>query len=355
MPFAEALERPLDSSVSFELPPQLEAREPAEVRGCGRDDVRLLVTDRQGMLAHARFARLPDFLRPGDLIVLNQSATIPAALSAQRESGKSVKLHISTQLPADLFVVEPVREPMRQHERLRLAAGASAELLTAYRDSRRLWIARLLLPEPFLDYMGRHGRPITYRHMEKSWPLETYQNVYAAHPGSAEMASAGRPFTRGLLQQLRSNGVETAFITLHAGVASLERDEPPYEEAFSVPAEVAQAIRRTRRVGGRVIGVGTTVVRALESSLDASGRVVASQGWTDVVIGARRGVSTVDGMLTGFHEPKSSHLAMLEAIAGGQGIREAYRAALEAGYLWHEFGDSHLILPALPASYKRAA
>jgi S-adenosylmethionine:tRNA ribosyltransferase-isomerase len=170
--------------------------------------------------------------------------------------------------------------------------------------------------------------------------------VYAAEAGSAEMPSAGRPLTHEILERLRARGVEIVFVTLHAGVSSLERDEPPFEERYSVPAETADVLRHARRMGGRTIAVGTTVVRALESSLDASGRIVASQGWTDLVITPQRGVSTVDGMLTGFHEPKSSHLAMLEAIAGRDTIAESYAAALGSGYLWHEFGDSQLILSA---------
>jgi S-adenosylmethionine:tRNA ribosyltransferase-isomerase len=355
MPLANAIAQAGASPITFELPPLLEAKVPAEVRGSGRDDVRLLVTGLSSGIVHSRFRQLPDFLAPGDLVVLNQSATIPAALTAQRDRGEPVQFRVSTQLPADLFVVEPVDAQVRQSEHLQLPGGGTAELLTPYRHSRRLWIARLNLPEPFLNYVTRHGRPITYRHVTGDWPLETYQNVYATEPGSAEMPSAGRPFNLESLGRLRTKGIEIAFITLHAGVASPERDEPPYEEAFNVPPETAHAIRRTRREGGRIMAVGTTVVRALESSLDERGRVAASRGWTDVVISAERGVSTVDGMLTGFHEPKSSHLAMLEAIAGRDCIRDAYTEALRAGYLWHEFGDSHLILPATPHVLRQAA
>jgi S-adenosylmethionine:tRNA ribosyltransferase-isomerase len=345
MPMLETVARALESSFAFELSPEREAREPAEVRGSGRDDVRLLVTTARGSLVHARFAQLPSFLMAGDLVVLNRSATIPAALVGQRSDGDPVQLHVSTRLPADLFVVEAARTRVVPLEHVRLPGGGLAEFLTQYRTSQRLWIARLYLPTDFRSYVARYGQPIRYRHVETRWPLEAYQNVYATEPGSAEMPSAGRPFTKEMLARLCVMGVETAFITLHAGVSSPERDEPPYEETYRVPAETAEAVRRARRTGGRIIAVGTTVVRALESSVDPKGRVVASQGWTDLIIKPERGVVTVDGILTGFHEPKSSHLAMLEAIAGREIIRESYAAALTAGYLWHEFGDSQLILP----------
>jgi S-adenosylmethionine:tRNA ribosyltransferase-isomerase len=341
-----ALERSssTDDPIAFELPASLEAMSPPEMRGTGRDDVQLLVSTRAG-LAHAHFRELPDFLRAGDLIVLNRSATIPAALTASREDGSVLQLHISTQLPADLYLVELREALVEQHERLRLPGGAMAELLTPYRASRRLWVARLFLPAPFGPYLASYGRPVTYRHIVAHWPLDVYQNVFAQTPGSAEMPSAGRPFTNVMLDRLRERGVGVAFVTLHAGVSSPERDEPPYEELYEVPAETARAVRHARRKGGRVIATGTTVVRALESSLDEQGQVVASRGWTDLVIALERGVRTIDGLLTGFHEPRSSHLAMLEAIAGRERIEASYDAALAGGYLWHEFGDSHLIMP----------
>jgi len=346
--------RMLKPSISFELPPECEARQPAEERGSGRDDVRLLVTSAQGPIVHGHFRELPRFLQAGDVFVLNQSATIPAALTALRPNGERVQLHLSTRLPADLFLVEARSAKVRVQEPLRLAGGGLVEFLTPYLESRRLWVARLYLPTDFFSYMGRYGQPISYRHAAGPWPLSTYQNVYAADPGSAEMPSAGRPLTQQMLERLRVMGVEIAFITLHAGVSSLERDEPPFEERFSVPAETADIVGRARRTGGRIIAVGTTVVRALESSLDEKDRVVASQGWTALVITPRRGISAVDGLLTGFHEPQSSHLAMLEAIAGRDAIAASYHAALSWGYLWHEFGDSQLILHALPKPMRAA-
>jgi S-adenosylmethionine:tRNA ribosyltransferase-isomerase len=331
--------------IEFTLPPDLEAHVPPEARGLARDQIRLMVTDRRtGAIVHGRFSALPEFLRAGDLVVVNISATLPAALAAHRADGRAVALHLSTQLPGDLWVVEPRISSLTPGETLSLAEGGRAIMLLPYRRSGRLWLAHLDLPAPIVEYLHRWGRPIAYPYVWGTWPLSMYQTIYAEVPGSAEMPSAGRPFTRGVLTRLRENGVGIATVVLHAGVASPERDEPPYEEFFDVPMATAEAVRVTRRNGGRVIAVGTTVVRALESSMDPAGHVVASRGWTDLVITPERGVRSIDGLLTGLHEPRASHWAMLEAVAGRAVLTRSYRAALDAGYLWHEFGDLQLLL-----------
>jgi len=334
----------LADALTFTLPPALEAHEPPEARGLRRDEVRLLVTDRgTGRIVHARFTDLPDSLAPGDLVVVNDSATLPAALRARRADGRAVPLHLSTRLPAGLWVVEPRGLRAQAGETLTLPGGALAHLLVHHPGSERLWIAYLDLPAPVLDYLARHGRPIAYPYVRAEWPLDTYQTVYAREPGSAEMPSAGRAFSPRVLARAAARGIGLARVTLHAGVASPERDEPPIEEWYRVPIEAADAIAEARAHGSRVVAVGTTVVRALESAADAAGRVIASEGWTDLILAPGRGVRAVDALLTGFHEPRASHLAMLEALAGRPHIEQAYRAALDGEYLWHEFGDLHLI------------
>jgi S-adenosylmethionine:tRNA ribosyltransferase-isomerase len=317
----------------FQLPRDLEAREPAELRGSGRDDVRLLVTSRDDdSVTHAHFRDFPKFLRPGDLVVLNTTATLPAAVN---------DIHVSTPLPGGLVLVEPRGSKERVQT---LPGGVTVTLLVRYRDSQRLWIARFDGVGDLRAYLNRYGRPITYSYIDRPFPLDAYQTVFADQPGSAEMPSAGRAFTRELLVCLRRRGVRLAKLVLHAGVASLESHERPHEEAYEVPVRTAEEVRRARERGGRVIAVGTTVVRALESSIDRSGRVIASKGWTDLVITPDRPLRAVDGLLTGLHEPKATHLAMLEALAGRRHVAKAYAAALEEKYLWHEFGDLHLIV-----------
>jgi len=327
----------------------LEAREPPEARGLARDGVRLLISHRDDeRIEHAVFRELPSFLRAGDLLVVNTSATIPAALAARSADGTELRLHLSTRLPAGLHVVE-VRDQQggaafATAGLLALPGGATAQLLARYRDSKRLWIASLAGVGVLDEYLRRHGKPIGYAYLRREWPIDAYQTVYAEVPGSAEMPSAGRPFTLALLTRLRAGGVGVAGVVLHAGVASVERDEPPYEEWFVVPRATADRINTARRRGGRVIAVGTTVVRALESAADFDGRVSACNGWTELVVIPPRGVRAIDGLLTGLHEAESTHLGMLEAIAGRCSIERAYRAAVQRGYLWHEFGDSHLIV-----------
>jgi S-adenosylmethionine:tRNA ribosyltransferase-isomerase len=332
---------PLD----FVLPEALEAREPPDARGLARDEVRLLVSHREDdRIVHARFNELPRFLRPGDLLVVNVSETLPAALKAKREDGTEIGLHLSTQLEGSLWVVEARKTMMAAGERLELPGGGSATFVDPYAGSWRLWTARLNLPEEVLAYLHRWGKPIAYPYVNGEWALEMYQTVYASRPGSAEMPSAGRAFSPRVLKALRANAVGVAPIVLHTGVSSLEKDEPPYAEWCEVPPETVNAIHTAKKAARRVIAVGTTVVRALESATDASGQLIARSGWTELVVTPERGVRFVDGLLTGFHEPKASHLAMLEAIAGREHLRKVYEAALAEHYLWHEFGDLHLIL-----------
>jgi S-adenosylmethionine:tRNA ribosyltransferase-isomerase len=194
-------------------------------------------------------------------------------------------------------------------------------------------------------YLATYGRPIRYGHVDHDWPLSAYQTVYADEPGSAEMPSAGRAFTPELITALVARGIGVSPIVLHAGVGSLEAGELPAPEPFRVPATTAARVNATRAQGGRVVAVGTTVVRALETAGDAQGVAHPGEGWTELVVTAERGVRVVDGLLTGWHEPAASHLLMLEAVAGRQMLDDAYRAALAGRYLWHEFGDLHLLLP----------
>jgi S-adenosylmethionine:tRNA ribosyltransferase-isomerase len=335
-------ERPL----TFDLPPELEAHEPPEARGLSRDEVRLMVSHyRDDRIAHAQFTDLPALLEPGDLLVANDSATIPAALTARRRDGQEVVIHLSSRRDEGLWVVEPRQVALGLLESLELPGGGRITFLAPYAHSRRLWLARLDLPNSDLVYLHQWGQPIRYPYLRDEWPLEYYQTVYAREPGSAEMPSAGRAFSADVLSDMNGRGIEFRTLTLHTGVASLEAHERPYEEHFSVPPETAVAVNLARRDGRRVIAVGTTVVRTLESAADGYGDIRPKSGWTSLIVTPERGVRVIDGLLTGFHEPQASHLDMLSAIAGKSHLAVAYRAALEGRYLWHEFGDLHLILP----------
>jgi S-adenosylmethionine:tRNA ribosyltransferase-isomerase len=348
----------------FTLPASLEADRPPEARGLARDGVRLMVSWRHDdRIKHSTFCRLTDYLEPGDLLVINTSGTLNAALPAMRSDGTVLELHLSTHLPADIWAVELRRpvgdstEPYRDGkpcERLTLPGGGAVTLHVPYLHDRasalrasgvRLWIATLDLPLPVLEYLEAHGFPIRYNYVRKSWPISYYQTVYATEPGSAEMPSAGRAFTRALLTDLAAHGIQIAPLLLHTGVASLEDHEPPYEEYYHVPVETAAAVNAAHAARRRVIGVGTTVIRALETVTDSAGITHPGDGWTILVVSPQTGIRSVDGLLTGLHEPRSTHLMMLEALAGREHLAKTYAGALRERYLWHEFGDLHLILP----------
>jgi S-adenosylmethionine:tRNA ribosyltransferase-isomerase len=273
---------------------------------------------------------------------VNTSATLPASLPAE-----GLELRLSSQIGPDRWLVE-LRTSAgerfrggREGARIALPEGRVAELLARHTGGR-LWLARVPVDEA---YLRCHGRPIRYGYVPKAWPLEAYQTVFAREPGSAEMPSAGRPFTAELVTELVVSGILVAPVTLHTGVSSPEVGEAPYPERYDVPASTARLVNAVHEWGGRVIAVGTTVVRALETVARPEGTVAGGRGWTGLVITPERGVRAVDGLLTGWHEPESSHLQMLEAIAGPELLRRSYCAAQAQGYLWHEFGDVHLILP----------
>jgi S-adenosylmethionine:tRNA ribosyltransferase-isomerase len=270
-------------------------------------------------------------------------------LPARRTDGTRVDMHLSTPDPghAGRWVVEVRRDRRRvpaTTETLMLPAGGTAHLLAPYLSPGRLWIARLDLPTSLDSYLATHGAPIRYAHDRGPRPLADHQTIFATEPGSAEMPSAGRPFTRRALTALRERGVSVQRIVLHTGVSSQERGERPYPERFKVPAHTAARINAARAEGRRVIAVGTTVVRALETVAAADGHVHAGEGWTNLTVTPERGVRAVDGLLTGWHEPDASHLLMLEAVAGAALLERSYAAALDLGYRWHEFGDLHLLL-----------
>ncbi|HTJ37681.1 MAG TPA: S-adenosylmethionine:tRNA ribosyltransferase-isomerase [Dactylosporangium sp.] len=342
-PAGENVTADVFGSAAFELPAALEAHEPPEARGLARDEVRLLAGGPDGV-SHRRFTDLPKLLRAGDVLVVNTSGTLAASVPVV---GVPNRLHFSTLLPDGRWAVEVRgrdRRPLpgRAGE-LRLPGGAAVTLEEPYTRGR-LWSATVRTPLPVPDYLQRYGQPIRYRYVRRDWPLSYYQTVFATVPGSAEMPSAARPFSERVVTRLVAAGVQFAPLVLHTGVASPEAHERPYAEWFSVPATTARVVNDARAAGGRIVAVGTTAVRALESAVGAGGRVEAREGYTDLVITRSRGVCVVDGLLTGFHEPKASHLDLLAAVADPHTLRKCYAEAVRERYLWHEFGDVNLLL-----------
>ncbi|WP_020518960.1 S-adenosylmethionine:tRNA ribosyltransferase-isomerase [Catelliglobosispora koreensis] len=310
----------------------LEAHEPPEARGLARDHVALLAATPHG-LTHHRFTELPSLLLPGDVLLINTSATLPAAVSTV----DGMAVHFSTELPDGSWVVEP-RHYQGGAGVLHLKGDVSVLLKEPYSEGR-LWVATVSTAD-VPGYLMRHGKPIRYSYVDADWPLSYYQTVFGQVPGSAEMPSASRPFTADLVTQLVSMGIVLAPLTLHTGVASAEAHERPYPERFDIPDATVRLVNEARAAGQRIIAVGTTAVRAIETVAQKGLR----RGWTSLVVTPETGVRLVDGLITGFHEPKASHLLMLEAIAGKPLLDEIYREAVQEGYLFHEFGDLNLIL-----------
>ena len=332
----------------FERPTELQATAPAETRNVARDGVHLLVTTPEGNV-HTNFHNLPQFLRPGDLLVVNASATLPASLPAEGSLGPFI-LNLSTNYGSGLWLAEPRWSPgvpgplpLQEGGTIRLPQ-LTGRVVAKFPGLDRLWFVHF--EGDVEEAMAKHGLPIRYGYLGQDQPLVAYQTVFARVPGSAEMPSAARPFTRQMVDRLRDRGVEIATILLHTGVSSLEVDAEELEGQimYAEPFEVSPETHAARAAGGRVIAVGTTVVRALESAWDGTA-VQPVSGFTRLYIHHNHGLHIVDGLLTGFHDPMASHLAMLYALAGEEMIRGAYREAVESGYLWHEFGDTNLILP----------
>jgi S-adenosylmethionine:tRNA ribosyltransferase-isomerase len=341
----------------FPAPRETTAPAPAEARGLARDQVRLLVARPDGV-THARFRDLADHLEPGDLVVVNDSATVAGEVDAAGPGG-AVVLHLATPLEDGSWVVEVRTAPDGARAVLDAAAGTvyaagpvDVRLVEPYPrrgssptgDGNRLW--RAAVTGPLDAWLASYGRPIGYGYLPRRYPLTAYQTVFGTRPGSAEMPSAARPFTPELVTRLVAKGIAVAPVTLHTGVSSQEAGEAPQAERFAVPASTARLVNVVRAGGGRIVAVGTTVTRALESAVEdapSGHRVVARSGWTERVVTPADPPRVVTGLVTGWHDPQD--LLLVEAVAGRELSQRAYDAAVAGGYLWHEFGDSALLLP----------
>ena len=340
----------------FPAPHDATAPAPAEARGLARDEVRMLVA-RPDQIVHARFHDLPNHLAAGDVVVFNDSATINAAADGVLIGRGPVVVHVATTLDSGERVIELRTAPDADRAVLdaqpgdvvrlgrvavRLVAPYPRERSSPTAEGNRLW--RATVNGDLNRHLRRRGRPIAYGYLDRAYPLSAYQSVFSTRPGSAEMPSAGRPFTRELVTRLVTRGIRLAPITLHTGVSSQEAGEGPQPEWFEVPPATAAVVNSTRSEGGRVVAVGTTVTRALESSVQR-GLAQPSSGWTEHLVTADDPPQLVGGLITGWHDPQASHLLLVEAVAGADLTQAAYDAAVRARYQWHEFGDSALLLP----------
>ncbi len=345
------------SIIQFDLPQDLACPKPTEDRNIRRDEVRLLVTTNSGSIEHSTFNHLSTFLQKGDVLVVNTSATIPSAIPVSLPAGKKGKLHFSTKLSDNKWLVE-IRE-ITGNKTIRwkegqegmifpLPGGAGIFLQQKFYKNDQwldLWIANFHGDQPMENYLTDHAKPIQYEKLDRQYPLSYYQTFFSFHPGSAEMPSAGRGFTAELVERLLKKGVSIVPILLHTGVSSLEENETPYPEHTEIDPVAASIINAAKVEGRRIIAVGTTAIRAIETAVNEDGIVLPYRGNTELFIDENYSMKIIDGLLTGFHEPRASHLNMLQSIGGFEHIDRAYREAIKAGYYWHQFGDLHLILP----------
>ena len=346
--------KPGGSSIEFALPTELEARQPAELRGLRRDQVRLMVLPRfNGAPIHTRFDALPEFVLPGDLLVVNNSRTLPALLNATDEGGRPVEVRLASRRAEDIWdvlLLDGRTHIGHAETRLSFGDGLTARILDRSPDLPFLWQMQFdRCCMQLLDLIYRLGEPIRYSYLDRSLPLDLYQTVFASQPGSVEMPSAGRAFTWEMLIRLQRQGVELAAITLHTGLSSsrddqVDADYPIHPEAYEVDEAAAQAVNDARSRHGRVIAVGTSVVRTLETAASPDGRLLPGGGTTNLRITRLHQLRLVDALLTGMHEPQASHLDLLSAFVEPERLQAAYLEAILHGYLWHEFGDMNLII-----------
>ncbi|HAS44467.1 MAG TPA: queuosine biosynthesis protein [Microscillaceae bacterium] len=345
-----------NSLIQFELPQHLACPLPTELRNMPRDAVRLLVTTGAGEASHDVFSNFDQYLQAGDVLVVNTSATVASAFAITLPNGKPGRLHLSTQLSDKEWLIE-IRaiegntttrwKAGQEGMKFKLPENVTVKLKERFYKNDQLldlWVAEFDIRQEEEGYRHRYGQPIKYTQLENPFPLSYYQTFFSFHLGSAEMPSAGRGFTESLLRKLVRKGVVLAPITLHTGVSSLEEDEKPYPEYMEINPVTALLINTAKEEGRRVVAVGTTAIRAIESVANAQGQVKAFRGHTDLYIEDTHQMRVADGLLTGFHEPKASHLHMLQSLAGFEHIERAYQQAIEADYYWHQFGDLHLIL-----------
>ncbi|MEH7252006.1 S-adenosylmethionine:tRNA ribosyltransferase-isomerase [Neobacillus niacini] len=339
------------TAFDFYLPHELNASQPPERRGIRRDHVKMMVLDKKtGHVFHDHFFHLTDYLNPGDLVVMNNSRTVPAILKAclikeSKRIQQEVEIRLARRRNEETWDALVVTEGVKLGDILQFSTDLTAVVIDMEAGTPLKTILFSKKGTDLFNSIYALGEPIRYEYINRNWSLDYYQTVFASQPGSVEMPSAGRAFSWELLFSLQKKGIELDFIQLHTGLSYLLDDEletspsDNYEE-YHLSEKTIEKIRETKAAGGRVIAVGTTVVRALESA----GVTGILDGVTNLYINKSFPLKMVDGIITGFHEPKASHLDMLTAFVPQNILWNAYEEAIEQRYLWHEFGDMNLII-----------
>lgn len=338
----------------YELPRSRIAAYPARDRAAAR----LMVVERDtGDFFHTHFSALGDFLRPGDLLVLNDTKVFPARLRGKKESGGKAELLLLEPCPnwksCWISLIDAAKRP-KVGSRISFAGGAYAEVIGEMGGGR--YGIRFEYEGDFSDLLEKLGEPPLPPYIRRTREAaasdrERYQTVYASQPGAIAAPTAGFHFTPELLKELGSSGIETTFVTLHVGAGTFQpvREDMVERhrmggERYRLPAEAAEKINRTRESGGRVVAVGSTTVRTLEWITLRKKKLAAEEGITRLFIHPGHSFRVIDGLITNFHLPGSTPLVLVAAFAGLDLVRRAYQEAIQSGYSFYSYGDAMLIL-----------
>lgn len=338
------------SDFFYHLPEERIAQHPVEPR----DHSRMMVLSREtGDINHRHFYDLPDFLTDKDCLILNDSRVLPARIYGRREdTGSVVEFLLLSQKGPDIWEVltGPGKKARPGHRFVFGSGEMRAEIVDVLDGGNRL--ARFEQDGNFYAVLEKLGEmPLPHYITERLEDKERYQTVYSRELGSAAAPTAGLHFTKELLQKLKDKGVQTGFVTLHVGLGTFRpvkaeeiTDHTMHSEHYEMPAETADLINRTHENGGRVIAVGTTSCRTLESVYQKEGCIRASEGWTNIFIYPGYEFRVLDGLLTNFHLPESTLIMLVSAFAGYEHTMAAYQTAVEEKYRFYSFGDSMLIV-----------
>jgi S-adenosylmethionine:tRNA ribosyltransferase-isomerase len=347
------------TSFSLTLPHKPGAKKTPVLRGINRDHVKLLVIDRNNArMYHSAFNHLSDFLRRGDLLIFNSSRTLPASLkTVNYNPQKNLEVRLAEHLSDDSWLVlflyqdkNHFHSNLKPGLKIEFESGLSATIVERNTRNPRLWKIKFSASgTELINIFYQIGKPIHYGYISAPLPLEYFLTVFTRDPGSSEMPSAGRAFTWKMLFDLKNKGVETAFLTLHTGLNSYTDDDlnaghQIADEEYFISESTAVKIESNKAGNGRIIAVGTSVARALESAALMKGKVIPGHAYTSLRITEGYEMKIANGLLTGFHEPEASHLDLMSAFLSPTQIKKTYEEAIERKYLWYEFGDLCLIL-----------
>ncbi|UOR11076.1 S-adenosylmethionine:tRNA ribosyltransferase-isomerase [Halobacillus amylolyticus] len=332
----------------FQVPAHLHATAPVEYRQGERDNVRLMVLDPlTGQRKHTNFHDIMNIFQAGDVLVLNQSRTIPSSLHATGTRG-DVEVRLARKIDEHRFEVLLLGTTYEEGDQIYFQNGFFATVEGNGNEYPLQVVNFKLSGVSLMEFIYEYGSPIYYEYINDPWPLNKYQTVYSSTPGSIEMTSAGRAFTWGMLSSLVKKGVHLCYVTLHTSLSYYGNNKWPtpsnHPELYSIPRETVDTINDAKAEGRKVIAVGTTVVRALESAVIEGHLTQQNSVLTDLYINGNYSLKITDALLTGFHEPEASHLDLLKAFIDEAVLLEAYNEALKQEYLWHEFGDMNLII-----------